>query len=440
MSAGTIPQVVDIPDDPAMPGMSHCAQPERMLELVTAAAENLVDEERTDYSNCTLTEAVYQPGRACRIAYTLSVPGGERPEMVYARWPAEKRAHASAIRVGPDGEAFDLFRYPRDRRLRQVRAMRREDWLTEASAAWFSKQHGMGRFTHGSWRCSPIKYVPESRLVCRLKGEWATKGGKKWCRAYVRISRRNNAVDQFELLNRLTIALNDCNCGLAVPTPLGIVPRQHLFATDFIRGRVLRDAIAGARFDEIIAGCHTLSAISRLRIDIAEVPPAGDRLDPMVMLGDLKSVLPLPDGSAHTLDLWASTQPTRPRVDALVHGDLHAGQIIQKHENLFVVDWDACHLGDPTQDIMNLAAEIEYSTRLMRDESTANDLAATCVAAWRSGGGSLNSLAARWWATHAFVLRAWGLLRHFRSGWRGASIRLLERAAEIYSGGAAWTD
>lgn len=440
MSAGTIRQIVDIPDDPALPGLSRCAQPSQMLKYIRTSVKRLGITEPTAYGDCTLTEAVYQPGRACRIAYALNDPGSERPEIVYARWPAEGRTHESAIRLGADGEAFDLFRFPRDRRLRQVRAMRREDWLTEASAEWFARKYGNGRFVPGSWRCSPIKYVPESRLVCRLKGQWATPKGSMWCRAYVRISRRSNANDQLELLDRLAEALTDAGCVLAVPAPLGSIPRQHLLATEFIRGPMLRDAIADSRSDEIVAGCRTLSAISQLKIDIAAVPAVGERLDLAAMLGDLTSVLPLSGGSAHTLGLWARTQPARPRVDALVHGDLHAGQVIKKHERLFIVDWDACRLGDPTQDIMNLAAEVEYSMRLMHGEPMATDLAAACVAAWRSGGGAFNSLAARWWATHALVLRAWGLLRHLRPGWRGASNRLLERAGEVYAGGADWTE
>jgi len=431
---------MDIPEDPAMPGLSRCAQPELMLENVRTAVADLGAPESADYNDCTPTEAIYQPGRACRIAYALNVRGIDRPEVVYARWPAESRTYASAIRVESGGESFDLFRYPRDRRLRQIRAMRREDWLIKASAEWFKRKYGAGHFTPESWRCSPIKYVPESRLVCRLKGEWESLAGAKWCRAYVRISRRNNAADQSELLSRLGAALNDAACGLAVPESLGAVPRQHLLATEFIRGRTLRDAVACASGEEVAEACRKLASISRLKIDLASVPAGDDRVKPVSMLADLHAVLPPASGSARTLDLWARTQPARPQVDALVHGDLHAGQVIQKNELLFVVDWDACRLGDPTQDITNLAAEIEFATRLTGDAASSHDIAAACVQAWRTAGGVFNTRSARWWATHALVLRAWGLLRHLRPGWREAASRLLERASEVYSGGADWTE
>jgi len=440
MSAGTIRQSVDIPDDPAMPGLSRCAQPDQMIEHVRTAVADLGTQESTDYSDCSLTEAVYQPGRACRIAYALTVRGNDRPEIVYARWPAEVRTHASAIRVESGGDSFDLFRYPRDRRLRQVRAMRRDDWLMEASAKWFARKYGEGRFTPESWRCSPIKYVPESRLVCRLKGEWESKIATRWCRAYVRISRRNNAEDQAEVLRQLATVLNDADCGLAVPESLGAVSRHHLLATEFIRGRMLRDAISCASGQEIADACRKLASLSRLKINLASVPARGVRLEPQSMLSDLFSVLSPTPGSSRTLDLWARTQPAAPQVDALVHGDMHAGQVIQKNELLFVVDWDACGLGDPTQDITNLAAEIEYGTRLTRGSASSDDIAANCVSAWRSAGGVFNTRSARWWATHAIILRAWGLLRHLRPGWRGASSRQLERASEIYSGGADWTE
>lgn len=440
MSTTTMRNVIDIPDDPALPGLSRCAQPELMLENVRAAVAGLGVCESADYIDCTLTEAIYQPGRACRVAYALNVRGIDRPEIVYARWPAEIRTHASAIRVESAGESFDLFRYPRDRRLRQVRAMRREDWLIKASAEWFRRKHGEGHFTPESWRCSPIKYVPESRLVCRLKGEWESKAGARWCRAYVRISRRNNAADQTEILSQLGTALNDAACGLAVPESLGAVPRQHLLATEFIRGRTLRDSVACASCEEVAGACRKLASISRQRIDLASVPAGDDRLEPVSMLADLNAALAQSPGSSRTLDLWARTQPARPQVDALVHGDLHAGQVIQKNDLLFVVDWDACRLGDPTQDITNLAAEIEYATRLTGGAACSRDIAAVCVEAWRAGGGAFNTRSARWWATHAFVLRAWGLLRHLRPDWRNASSRLLERAAEIFSGGADWTE
>lgn len=440
MSATTMQHFVDIPDDPALPGLSRCAQSETMLEIVRSVVAGLGAPATADYTDCSPTEAIYQPGRACRIAYALDARGMDRPEIVYARWPSEARTHASAIRVESGGASFDLFRYPRDRRLRPIRAMRREDWLVESSAEWFRRKFGEGRFTPESWRCSPIKYVPESRLVCRLKGNWETKSGTNWCRAYVRISRRNNAEDQAEILSRLATMLNDADCGLAVPEILGAIPEHHLLATEFIRGRMLRDAITSASGQEIADTCRKLASISRLKIDLASVPATGERLDPFSMLADLHAVLPPTSGSARTLDLWARTQPARPQVDALVHGDLHAGQVIQKKELFFVVDWDACRLGDPTQDITNLAAEIEYAARLTGETASSGDIAAACVEAWRSAGGVFNTRSARWWATHAFVLRAWGLLRHLRPHWRSASSRLLERAAEVFSGGADWTE
>ncbi len=440
MSATTMQHFVDIPDDPALPGLPRCAQPETMLEMVRTATAGLGAQESADYTDCSLTEAVYQPGRACRIAYALSVRGIDRPEIVYARWPAESRTYASAIRVESGGDSFDLFRYPRDRRLRQIRAMRRDDWLIEASAEWFRRKLGDGRFTPESWRCSPIKYVPESRLVCRLKGAWETKAGTKWCRAYVRMSRRSNAEDQAELLNQLATVLKDADCGLAVPGALGALPAHHLLATDFIRGRILRDALVSGSGQDIAEACRRLAFISRLKIDLASAPVTGERAAPLTMLADLYSVLSATPGSSRTLDHWARTQPARPQVDALVHGDLHAGQVIQKNELLFVVDWDACRLGDPTQDITNLAAEFEYATRLTAGAACSRDIAAVCVEAWRTAGGVFNTRSARWWATHAFVLRAWGLLRHLRPGWRDAASRLLERSSEVYSGGADWTE
>lgn len=440
---------LEIPDDPALPGMHAAAQPDRILEFARLCLKNVPEDERRQWRRCRAAEAVYQPGRSCRIAYELDDDQGGRPTLVYARWPAERRAHTSATRIRSEGGGFDLFRYPRDRRLRQIRAMRRDDWLFEASQRWFRDWLGEGELLRDDWRCSPIKYVPESRLVCRLKGRWKSKAGERWVRGYIRMARQANVAAQFQLLKRLQSVLRRAGAPFDVPVPLGVIERHNLLAAEFVRGRTLREAVATGDTDALEDGCRRLAHLSLMpgatTPSDASFEPAvdsqvGDRVAAQQrMLDDLGCAEIACGAHLRTLRAWLRAFTPILRKPRPVHGDLHAGQVICKGDRCVVVDWDRFHLGDPTQDICNLAAEIEFIQALTGPANPGQALAMRAIQAWERAGGTFDPRTARWWFAHACVLRAWGLQRHLRPGWPEACAWLLNRAAGVSTQGL-WGD
>ena len=422
---------LEIPFDAAIPGVSKAAQPDAMLAL---CREHLVDaplEERSAWARCMAMEAIYQPGRACRIAYELHDENGDRPSIVYARWPAEGDRHASATRIRAHGGAFDLFRYPRDRRLRPIREIRREDWLKEASAAWFAEKWGSGRWSEDDWRCTPIKYVPESRLVCRMKGLWKiAAGGEKWVRAYVRVSRIDTSADQVDTLSAVKEALFRAGMPFDTPSPLASMPEYHLLATDFIRGTTLREQADAGNLDAVLDACRRIARLSQLREMWSMKALAVPKPLPPAMLSDLAMAAPALGMKVRALTDWAHTLPPLPDVLRPIHGDLHTGQIIQKGSQLFLVDWDHAALGDPTADICNLSAELEFR-QTVAGMGPPGIVAPELIDAWRGANGAFNPNSASWWFAYACVRRAWGMLRHLRPSWNEGAALLLNRAAEV---------
>jgi len=422
---------LELPADAAIPGISRAAQPDAMLSLCREHLVDVSEEERSAWTRCTATEAIYQPGRACRIAYELRDECSDRPVIVYARWPAEGDRHASATRIRAHGGAFDLFRYPRDRRLRPIRDLRREDWLKDASADWFGDLWGTGRWSNGDWRCTPIKYVPESRLVCRMKGLWTSTGGvEKWVRAYVRVSRIDTSVDQVSTLRAVKKALAQIGTPFDAPTPLASMPEYHLLATEFIRGTSLREQADAGNHDAVLDACGRIASLSRLREIWPMKALSMPNPLPHLMLSELTLAAPTLAAIARTLKDWAQTLPPLPVDLRPIHGDLHTGQIIQKGTQLFLVDWDRAALGDPTTDICNLAAELEFR-RSLACQGSAEFVAREIIDAWRNGNGAFNPQSASWWFAYACVRRAWGLLRHLRPSWKESASWLLNRAHEV---------
>ncbi len=426
---------LDVPDDAALPGLAEWAQPERVLQTCRDAFEQATAGWSASWQRCQPTEAVYQPGQACRIAYQLYHGKSDRPDLVYARWAKDERDHASARQAGPPDAPFALFRYPRDRRLRQIRSMRRSDWLRSASQAWVRKWKGAGQWAAEGWRCTPTKYVPESRLVCRLKGQWIAANELRWIRAYMRISRRSDANEQAERLSALERQAH--TLPFAIPHVLGAIPELHLLATEFIRGSTLLERVQSHGLEALRQASRSLANIGR-----ATASGTAERIDPL----DVEPVLT--DLAAASIELhplcdalrtWAQVRPSPPHQFECVHGDLHAGQVLLKKGRWWVVDWERAGLGDPTQDITNLAAELESrSFANGGDPQSGLEAARACVAAWRAADGRFNAQSARWWATRAFVLRAWGLMRHLRPNWRRITPLLLERAVNAFQDNDAW--
>jgi aminoglycoside phosphotransferase (APT) family kinase protein len=433
----TCPSMMDvIPDDAALPGLS-AACPHRMLEILRSAPEVATVEEREAWRTCSMTEAIYQPGRACRIAYVLGRgDDDERKVLMYVRWDPLSRPHESAVQLHAEGGGFQVYRYPRDRRMRQIRSMRRDEWLRKASETWFRQAHGEGHIAEAGWRCTPIKYVPESRLVCRLKACWTGAGDDKWVRAYVRISRRNDAATQFATMARIRDALAKSGAPIDVPCPLGVIVSRHLLATEFVRGRSLKQLAQEGRTDEVVSICSRLAQLHRHGSG-ATSEPEGMRADRRrEMLHDLSYEAPDRADLCAELNAWCAVEPSKSDATGLIHGDLHSGQVILRGPRVCVIDWDRAALGDGTQDILNLALDFSEAPWLNTPGASKGDeLASASVAAWRSAGGPWHADSARWWAVHSLVLRAWGFMRHLRPNWPAMTRRLLEQARTTWLDG-----
>lgn len=423
----------ELPEDTELPGLS-AAHPDRMLEILKASPNVATAHERESWQSCTMTEAIYQPGRACRVVYSLGKDSDhERNDLLYARWARRMRPHESAIVLSADGGSLQIFRYPRDRRMRQIRSMRRDDWLRDAAESWFRIENGAGSMAQDGWRCTPIKYVPESRLVCRLKARWTADGTDKWVRAYVRISRRNDAEHVFGTMTNIRKSLMKSGASVDVPAPLGILPARHLLATEFVRGRSLKELAVEGCAVEVASICKRLAMLHRhcprAIAKSATMPSEGIG----EMLRDLSYASVERSKLCGELHGWNSQTPQSPDTLGLVHGDLHSGQVILRGARVCVVDWDRAALGDGTRDILNLALDFAVAPWLRNgDGNFATELASACVAAWRAAGGPWNSASARWWAVQSLVQRAWGFMRHLRPDWPLTSKRLLEQARHIW--------
>jgi aminoglycoside phosphotransferase (APT) family kinase protein len=432
----TAPPTLELPNDPALPGLTESAQPERMLALCREAFDRATRGRSRRWERGTVSEAIYQPGRACRIAYHLHAPEAIRPDIVYARWANDERRHASAVLARRSGLPIELYRFPRDRRMRQVRSMQRKDWLRAESGRWIKEWLGPGKWDDDDWRCSPIKYVPESRLVARLKGRWVGGSGERWVRAYVRVTRRDDAAEQVAKLRDL----EDCAKALEfrVPHVLGVVPDAHLMATEFIRGQSLREACEADGTAILPNACGRLASIHKaMPVYLTDSKSVDLAVSSECMLDDLEAAVPGSSPACGNLRRWSERKPAEPAQRKFVHGDLHAGQVLFEGDQMWVVDWDRAGWGDPAQDLTNLAVEFE-SRALDSDGNDADELAAECVAGWRGAGETIDAQSIEWWATRAYVLRAWGLMRHLRPGWQAKSGQLLERAVQTQEHGVMW--
>jgi aminoglycoside phosphotransferase len=331
-------------DDRVLPAAAHLtgdAALEVLAPAVTAAGGRLVA--------CRPVHVQYRPGSDLVVRYTATVVGGdgrERGETLLAATtvhgpppgtlPIEAELpDGSILRVG-------VWRWPFDPVLPAL-----EEAVTPSR---------LGRRLAGTTghppRLEVVAYRPTERAVVRIE----TDDGR---RLYVKVVRPAIAADLVERHRRLLDA------GLPVPTVIADDAGTGLIVMAELAGPTLRDLIK--------SGIHPWPAPAefldlRRRLAGAVLPSVapvrsrtGDAAAHAAMLATV-----LPERAARLTDLSAAFEALRPESDArpraIIHGDLHEGQLVVDGSGRFsgLLDIDDVGPGDPLDDLATSLAHLRF--------------------------------------------------------------------------------
>lgn len=150
--------------------------------------------------------------------------------------------------------------------------------------------------------------------------------------------------------------LQRCAAGAEIaPSIIAVDPAGGWQLRRWIEGRVwsardLDDAAARRRLAGTLRRLHSL----------APPPPAAVTLDPVALLQRWVAKL----GAAAPRDAAGQVQAALARIDsarrpvAIIHSDVHPGNIVEAGQQLWLIDWEYAHVGDPLCDLAALLASL----------------------------------------------------------------------------------
>lgn len=188
-----------------------------------------------------------------------------------------------------------------------------------------------------------LAYKPERRAVLHLAATRRSGEG------VLRVVKRDDAdelVEHLSAVDRLTAPQ-----GLG-PGLLGVDRKSGLIVCSYRPGRpIVRDEANPAVLDALGRAARHLASLHR--IDASGMRAAAPRRRAADLVQPLGTLLPQAIDRIERLARVVDAEPAQPR--ALVHGDLHLGQILDDGN---LIDWDRSGHGDPLADLGALAAHL----------------------------------------------------------------------------------
>ena len=332
-----------------IPGLGFVLDPERVRDrLASLWPEAGVSAARAVYLK-------YKPRRSCIVSYRVTTSAGEIDVYATARAISDdqklakarersRRHHDSGLFVLEDFSVV-VSVFPEDARLPGLRWLDSPENRQDLRRKLLGQDVSPGALTR-------LRYKAERRWVGCLSGGDAPP-----------IFLKVYAAPEFEngLLGSLLMSSEPA---LRIPRRLGMKATRGLVALEWIDGRPLGDALhAGEAVEEETRSAG--EALARLhRHPPHRLPLRTRAIEAAHLISTADTLRFLQPDLAHrakalTLDL-AIRMAAQPRLERLVHGDFHSGQMLLTDGVPMMIDFDEAALGDPAGDLGSFLAHLEW--------------------------------------------------------------------------------
>jgi aminoglycoside phosphotransferase (APT) family kinase protein len=220
---------------------------------------------------------------------------------------------------------------------------------------------GLAEFLAEGVDARVLRYIPLRRVTLRVR----EPSGRAVVAKIKRASRFRQA---WELLRLAQQRVAEAKPGFRVPRALGVQESRCLYFQEALPGRTLADFLDEAGAPEFLARLGALHRrLHALRPDglpqrtnssgTAQAESAAEWIG--LMLPSHR------EAAARLAAALRSAQPAE-TTPAFCHGDPDCGQVLVEGDAWSLLDFDACHAGDPWRDVGMLAASLDYHVPRLR--------------------------------------------------------------------------
>ncbi len=392
-------------------------------------------------AECEPSYVRHKPGETTIVAFRLTASAedsttnrGENHTWGYAHWSADARRAATIYNkamsfrprpslVGPGLVRLDahtvVYVFPNDARLRKLR------WYSEPRKL----KRSLAELTSPGERISArktsvevLRYKPERRVVAKVT--MATK--RRTSKLLLRYSTQTRAKELGAVANHLR------SYGVDTPQPIAQLANGHVSIDEFVSGTQLRDIVSR---DQLVDGSALADALGRFH----SVPPTST-----IGKRSAESELARSNGGLCGLRQWEPALASRARntaaalrrtapqsrsSDVLLHGDLHAKNILIDGEQMVFVDLERVAMGPVAIDLGYFHAHaIAHAIRTPGESPTAETYAVSTIDSYRTRFAPIADDELGWHTAIGLVDQALLVARHLEPGWRATSAALLDAA------------
>lgn len=233
---------------------------------------------------------------------------------------------------------------------------------------------GLAEFLARGGEAQVLRYIPLRRITLRMR----EPSGRTVVAKLKGPSRFRSA---WELLRLVEERVTRARPGFRVARALGLEESLCLYLQEALPGRSLADLLEPDSAESLLASLGALHRrLHALPADgLARRAPAQDAAQAQehaALVG-----LMLPALRERMTGIGAALAATAPEdtAPAFCHGDPDPGQVLVNDDAWSLLDFDACHAGDPYRDVAMMAASLEYHVPRLQALAASGELGGRAV-------------------------------------------------------------
>lgn len=342
--------------------------------------------------HCEIERIKYKPAKNCLVCYRLTIinrrtetsveslmsarfyePGGSQSRYLKAKANCQSSRRSNGFFLAPvihlPEQDCVIWVFPNDRKLESLARLNDEQHLQNVMFPNLVTQHWGQHWALIRLQSERIHYLPEHTCCVRaqLVLRNAQTGENKIQLLYGKTYYNNQGSAAFHVMTQLWGSAERKQGLLAIPQPVAYLPKDKVLWQYGVPGRpvlewVKTDPAFYHRFDEVAGQVAALHQ-SRITVEqqITRTQLCQKLNEVVTMAAQVKpEIIQVLQPLAAELIRRKSSITNRP--EAVLHGDLHLKNMLADESQLYLIDLDDIHRGDPLQDIASLIAAILSQT------------------------------------------------------------------------------